>query len=173
LQPEPSILHWIKVLKDNEIRPMKQRLFRNWRGLSFALIASLGVAVAASSNPGYLRRVGPSPLRFSPAPRPCVGRFVLPIPLPQSEFAAGVSQAEMTPPIFVPKPSAIITEARSGPDQPSRETAPPEAMVPAQVFLKYFNQSTNASASAGAPMNFTPPKPAGPFSGAATHSPDP
>ena len=151
---------------------MKQRLFWNWRYLSLVLFASLGVAVAASSGAGYLRRVGPAPLRFSPVlPPPRACRFVLPAPVPVAEpspIAAQIEKAQAS----APKPSAIVSQATSGAAQPPMEPVPPDVVISPQMLLRYFNPSTN-SAAVGAPMNFNPPKAARPSPGPAAFLPSP
>jgi hypothetical protein len=153
---------------------MKQCLFRNWQGLSFVLIAALSVAAAASPDPGWLPRVGPVPLRFSPALRPRANQFVLPAPAPAPEPAPIVSQAEKAPPASsAPKPPAVIPRADNGMAQPPVESAPPDAVVSPQMFLKYFTKSTNSPAPAVTPLDFTPPKAAGPPPGRATDSTGP
>jgi hypothetical protein len=141
---------------------MKQCLFRDWQGLSFALFAALSLAAAASSGPGWLPRVGPTPLRFSPAPRPCAKQFVLPVPVPAPEPAPVVSKADKAPPASsAPEPPAVILQAGNSMAQPPVESSPPEAVVSPQMLLKYFTKSTNGAASTAAPLDFTPSKAAG------------
>jgi hypothetical protein len=139
---------------------MKQCLFRDWQGLSIVLFAAVSVVATASSGPGWLPLVGPTPLRFSPAPRPCTNQFVFPVPVPAPEPAPVVSQADKAPPASsAPELPAAILRANNGVAQPPVESSPPDAVVSPQMLLKYFTPSTNSTAAA--PLDFTPPKAAG------------
>jgi hypothetical protein len=153
---------------------MKQCLFRDWQGLPFVLFAVLSVAAAASPGPGWLPLVGPAPLRFSPAPRPCAKRFVLPDPVPAPEPAPVVSQVHKAPPMSsAPEPPASILRTNNGMAQPPVESSPPDAVVSPQMLLKYFTKSTNSTAPAAAPLDFTPPKAAETPPGRATYETGP
>jgi hypothetical protein len=150
---------------------MKQCLFRGWQALSVVLIAFLGVVAAASTGPGYLPRVGPVPLRFSPAPRPRLNRFVLPVPAPAPEPVPVVSQVEKAPPAHSLLLPPISPEPPAGVlAQPPVDSSPPDTVVSPQMLLKFFSKSTNTAPSGGAPVDFNPPKTAGPLPAAINDS---
>lgn len=152
---------------------MKECLFQNWQRLSFVFMA-VSLMAAASPGVGYLPRIGPAPLRFIASHWPCTNRFVLPVPVPAAEPAPAVSQTDKVPPspaASAPKsPPGVVPRTDSAPPQARAESSAPESVIPAQMFLKYFDKSTNNSAVPAAPLDFTPPKAAEPTGSKATYS---
>ncbi|HEX3797621.1 MAG TPA: hypothetical protein VH413_02875 [Verrucomicrobiae bacterium] len=144
------------------------------------LAAALNLTAVAAEGPGYLRTVGPVGLRFFPMPVPMTNQIVLPPPPPPIEPVV-VPKAD-TNAVVVPPPvehEAITNEASSLPPalpEPQRS----DDVVSPQVFLKYFNKSTNgvsgtngSSATVAAPLDFTPPKAAEPAPSKAAYSTGP
>ena len=127
------------------------------------MAASLAVAAAASPGRGYLPLAGPVALRFAPAPRIHTNRFVLAAPVPApvpAPIAVQIEKAKAAPSLAQPAPeaSAALQRADSLIAQPLLEPSSPDGGVSPQMFLKYFNKSTNSPASVVAPLEFTPPK---------------
>lgn len=132
---------------------------------SLAFVCLLGVAVSASaSGPGYLRAVGPAPLRFWSPPKRT--------PEPVATNAASASASTDAPVTMVPNPNPgdflsafgsqppLVMEASSvpspmAPNQPApanpgvngTSTAPPGDVVSPQMFLQYFNKNGKRGSS--------------------------
>jgi hypothetical protein len=132
-----------------------------------------GLTALASTGPGYLASAGPAPLRF----------FSPPPPAPASADAAtstnhvqtaGPTQPEAMPqPIATPAPAVEPVPAQTPPaTDMNAATEPPEPadVISPQMLLKYFNKSTNGTATGIiAPIDLSAP-PAQPPSSKATYS---
>ena len=152
---------------------MKQRLFWNWRAVSLGLIASLGAAAGASSDPGYLRWGGPALLRFAAPLRPPMARFVLPAAVPAPEPPSVASQIEQAARAdAAPKPAPVIMQADGiTPQQRSMDSGSSESVIAPQMFLRFFNQSTNGTSTAGGPSGGVSPNGASPNGSASNSGP--
>ena len=145
------------------------------------LLVILAVSPIHAADPGYLPRIGPTPLRFRPVPLPMTNQLALPAPAsdpeaePEPEPTAPKDDkptaAATTPaPSPAPAPAAVVNEVSSGPSEPTQS----DEVVSPQMLLKYFNKSTNGTSSTViAPLDFTPPKPVEPNSSKATYSTGP
>jgi hypothetical protein len=135
---------------------------------SLAIVCLLGLAVSApASGPGYLRAVGPAPLRFWSPPKRT----------PES-LATNAVPADASAPAMVPNPNPgdflnafgsqppLVMEAKSSsgpspmapvmpsdPNAPANSnvngssTAPPGDVVSPQMFLQYFNKNNKRGSS--------------------------
>ncbi len=157
-------------------------------GLSLVCCAFV---LPAHGGGGYLPMVGPAPLRYLTPPRPSTHHYLLPVPAPEpapepppklaeAKLSAAKAKPRKPAPPVAPAPtpateeqSAVIYEAASGPPQTQPPATGPEEIISPQMFLKYFNQPTNAPVGTprvpivtpGAPAlptDFTPPKAAPP-----------
>lgn len=169
------------MLNFNELRPAKQPSFRNRGGLLFAVIIFLNAVAAASSGPGYLPVVGPPPLRFARRIQSPTNHFVPPVPEPAAAVAPPPAPEKLA---VLPAPAPHPTDAALSPTnaQPATaapaqlpiESPPPDgAVVSPQMLMRFFNKSTNGQTSVVAPMEFNPPRPAGPPPSTATYSTGP
>ena len=137
------------------------------------------LAVSAFAGSGYLSAVGPSPLRFRPAPKPEGVRVVLP-PLPAPEPPVELQKAAERPTAaltetaqtnssvaVVPTPVSPVanvtpsadTSQPAGPAMPF-ETSPEPRLIPPQVFVQFFRPlggTNNPAAMVVAPVPFQPP----------------
>jgi hypothetical protein len=125
-----------------------------------AIVCLLGLAVPApaASGPGYLRSVGPAPLRFwSPpkrTPEPAAtnaasasDESTAPNPNPYDFMNAFGAQPPLTMEATSVSGSAPTSPVTPAPDQApanananGSSTAPPGDVVSPQMFLKYFNK---------------------------------
>jgi hypothetical protein len=137
-----------------------------------AMTGIMGVATVWA-DAGYLTHAGPLPLRFRVPPPPMVSPASAPVPAP--------FPPPFLPPYFPPVPIALPTPpmpsssldtsmtsnappvsiaATNGPalEFDARDATTPDAVVSAQMLLKYFPTSTNSSAtdSTNAPSNDNP-----------------
>jgi hypothetical protein len=144
------------------------------------LTICLGIAVCAwGDDSGYLRVVGPAPLRFRPAPHPII---TLPPPAPAAVEASpapaipgGGTPDFSVVPSLLPAPPLTAPVTVQAPTATTNETiiepARPEDVVSPQMLLKYFNKSTNGNTTGViAPIQFSPPQPIGAPSSTATYS---
>jgi hypothetical protein len=145
-----------------------------------AIFLSIGVC-AFGDESGYLRVVGPAPLRFRPPPHPASLPSVPP-PAPAEASPAPVVPAVAVPdfsvvPSLLPTPPAPAPATTQAPTAPSSDTNPvieparSEDVVSPQMLLKYFNKSTNGTTTGIiAPIQFAPPQPGSAPSSTATYS---
>jgi len=130
-------------------------------------MATWSVAAFASSDLGYLPRVGPVPLRLAAVLRISTNHFVLPIPATVKEPAPVIPKVVKPSPLPVSPPLEPVPVIKETPNAQTFPEAPADGVVSAQMLLKYFNKSgngtTNANASSAA-IDFTPPKPVVPAS---------
>jgi hypothetical protein len=139
------------------MRPKRECLFRDWQGLCFVCYAALSMAAAASSGPGWLPTVGPTPLRFAPALRPRPNRLALPVVATVPEPAPVVSQAPKPPPApVVLAPLVMSPRSDTKPAPPPVESGQPDPVVSPQMLLKYFTNPANNAAPA--PPDAAPPR---------------
>jgi len=143
------------------------------------LIVSLsaGSAKAGSPQPGYLPRVGPTPLRFFTAPQPGTKPLVLEPKAETLTNSIPMLTEEIEP---MAEPPQLIEEPMVSPEPPktSQVDPAPESPVPepvsAQMLLKYFRKSAVGNVKGVVvPMDFTPPRAASAPSSKATYSTTP
>ncbi len=126
-----------------------------------------GFLVSGQANVGYLPTVGPAPLRFRPD-------YKAAIHIVATHTAEVAQPSAPVLPVTVPTP--ILTPAVAEPTpavaQPVATVEPsrPDGVVSPQMLLKYFGRGTNAEATAGAPLGFTPPRQVEPPSSKASYS---
>ena len=125
------------------------------------------MAALASSDLGYLPRVGPVPLRLASVARIYTNHFVLPEPVAVVQPVPVVHKVEKPapphalPPVELP---AVATETNNGAGHVFPEPSP-DGVVSPQMFLKFFNKPTVGTTNIDAPADFTPPKPVLPSPG--------
>jgi len=173
------------IIAAQRVTPKSGRRFRLGDGrfspliVPLCLIICLSIAVCAwGDDSGYLRVVGPAPLRFRPTPRP----ISTPLVPPPEASPAPTMPAVATPdfsvvPNLLPMPTAPAPVTFQAPPAATTETnaviEPPRAeeVVSPQMLLKYFNKSTNGNTTGViAPIQFAPPQPTGAPSSTATYS---
>ena len=125
-------------------------------------------AALGSTQAGYLAAVGPSPLRFRPAPPQLLLRLP---PLPKEELPPSVPMpvAKEQPNITItapsPAPEPVIVVPPTG---ATNETAiTPETLV--QFFRQNAAQGKSPETTVVLPLNFAPPVPATKPSSTATY----
>src|SRR5260221_2798126 len=154
------------------VKPKSGRQLRLGYRRDFLLIAAicLGIAVCAwGDDSGYLRVVGPAPLRFRPAPHPII-TLLPPPPAPVEANPAPTIPGAGTPdfsvvPNLLPMPTAPVAVTAPSPPATTSQThvviepSRPEEVVSPQMLLKYFNKSTNGNTTGViAPIQFSPPQ---------------
>ncbi len=172
------------IIAAQRVTPKSRQQFRPGcrRVLGFiapaCLTVCLSIAVCAlADDSGYLRVVGPAPLRFRAKPAPLVTP-----PAPVETSPAPVVPAVVTPDFSVvpnllsipTAPAPVITEAPTATTSDTNaviEPARSEEVVSPQMLLKYFNKSTNGTTTGIiAPIQFSPAQPASAPSSTATYS---
>src|SRR5436190_18523456 len=126
-------------------------------GICIGLTAAAVIWMGPTPSVGYLKRLGPAPLRFQPAPKALSELGPLP-PLamkdpdpPLPEFL-GPPIATNTPPVVETTVSAAIVAPM----------APVEPVFTPQMFVQFFNDKngtngTNQDYSVVVPYQFIPP----------------
>ncbi len=167
------------------------------RLLALALVVA-GLVTVKASGVGYLAKIGPTPLRFRPAPAP---KALVSLPLLDKSQSPLATDATPTPNPPV-QPAATPTPDNFGiPDSDSNidslpDTSNMESMLPQpiarssdtqiaapaanemlvvtpQMLIDYFKPMAGATNGAGVsvlmPVHFTPPIPSAPPSSRATY----
>ena len=123
-------------------------------------------AVVVLTNPGYLPKIGPSPLRVLARISPETN-IVRHVEAPPSKPVEPAVEAEVTPPPTQATNAAPVLTAISAtppvtgtPTNSIPSEAPADQVISPQAFLKYFNST--AAVSTNQSVNFTPPGAAGP-----------
>ena len=165
---------------------MKIRL----QSIGLALVAVLGTAAARDGSGGYLATVGPTALRFqtlsslNPALPPLDSGQKARMPQISEPPAFDAEQATAQQP---PQATEETADHSDGILKKATNSSDPQAMISngsagpnsdgasaitAQMFLRFFGQSTNGSQNSVVvmPLAFTPAQPAAQLSSSAQHS---
>jgi hypothetical protein len=140
------------------------RVAGSWKGYGIAFFSAVLVCGGPPTGPGYLARIGPSPLRFrsefqrNPAEvlPPLPDHDETPQPPPLEIPLTPLNESEGSDVIPDPFENAFSTPDANTPANPAAPQTGP--MVP-QMLLQYFVRGTNQTAVVTAPVEFTPPPP--------------
>ena len=126
-------------------------------GICVGLTAAAVIWMGPAPSVGYLKRVGPAPLRFLPPPKAPSEMAPLLPPLamkdpepPPAEFFGPPIDMNALPVVETPAPAPVVTTP----------TVPMEPVFTPQMFLQYFNDrnGTNRDFNVVVPYQFTPPQ---------------
>jgi hypothetical protein len=161
--------------------PMRSILQQWMRTVGGFLLLNLSVVAAPPIAPGYLARIGPSPIRFQKPPSdpgmppelpPLVKAEANPAPLPgataspdatlSAEFVGPLPQAPTQSSLPAPEPIADPVTASTQSAAPSAAVPTPilREMLSPQLLIPYFTgPQGGVSPSLLVPYPFTPPPP--------------